>query len=42
MSRYHGRKIPGKVRRHIGKREDPGDKVEIEVLGASISTAFSR
>ena len=25
---------------NIGKREDPGSKVEIEVLSASISTAF--
>ena len=29
------------VRRHIGKREEPGDEVEIEVLSAAISTAFS-
>ena len=36
-SRCHGSKISGKVRRHIGKREDPGDEVEIEVLSAAIS-----
>ena len=39
-SRCHGSKISEKVRRHIGKREEPGDEVEIEVLSAAISTAF--
>ena len=41
-SRCVGSKISGKVRRHIGKQEDPGEEVEMEVLSAAISTAFFR